>query len=503
MDSFFKNKTVKTLILLFIFVSMIHILFASILARGIVSDGIWNFYSIVNNDSISTNFDQRMRLFSCLISQLPVFLGSAILKISSKEVLLFFFSLPLFLYPFLVTFWNFKLAERSKRYDIAILSLALFVFGVLFFEWYAIVELFIVVPLYWVLFHYLVCEFEYKNIDIAWIILLSAFTFYSHEFIGVFGFLLFFASLLYARKESFSYKTKVIKYCIGFSGLFSALIFWVLYLTPYGPELKSDGGISDISAIFLLFEPDYLIFFKYKFFYFILLAVAFYSLLIKKKLNNYSVIFITTVLFAANIAIFIGAAQNKFLYLSDFINFSISMRFTAAFYCIAVFLYIIFKDFIQKLPSSYVPINLKNLFISSLVVGIFSSILQLFWTVSYKNVVDNLLLHIESSNEVIVDITKYKERKYYYAIFPPEYAPLVYFFVSKNMKKNLIVPPFQIEENSEGINFYRTEFCYDKDFDIIYSYRLDGFYYDLDIIKKYWDLSNIKHYMIKNNMFCK
>ncbi len=179
------------------------------------------------------------------------------------------------------------------------------------------------------------------------------------------------------------------------------------------------------------------------------------------------------------------------------------MRFTAAVLSIPVFLNTIFRDFVFKIPTGYVSVALKNLFITTLIVGIFATLIQLYWTFSYKNVVSNLLFNVRSSTSVIFDITKYKARKYYYAIFPPEYAPLVYLFISDNKRKNHIVLPFEYIQEKKENNYNTTEFCYDKDFDMMYSFRYDGFYYDLDIITQYWDLSKIKKYMIEHKVYCK
>ena len=122
MEFLLKNKTIKTLFFSFIFVSVLYIIIASLFGRGIVLDGIWNFYSIITGDCISSNTMQRMRYFSCFLSQFPVYIVSAVFQLKYRALLLFLFSLPLFLFPFLVPFWHWKLAKRSQRYDIVILS---------------------------------------------------------------------------------------------------------------------------------------------------------------------------------------------------------------------------------------------------------------------------------------------------------------------------------------------------------------------------------------------
>ena len=383
----------------------------------------------------------------------------------------------------------------------------MFVFGVLFFEWYAIVECLIAIPLYIVLFHYLTYDIDYKKLDIFWIIILSIFCFNSHEFIGVFGFLLFLSSFLYVKRGNFSLRTKIVKYFIGLSGLLSGLLFWFFYLTPYGPDLTSDGGLGDLKHSFTIFFGDYFFFLRYRLIFTIALVIVFLifilSLLLKKELNKISIFILSSSFIIFSIVFFTICNKDFSLYFNDFICFSIDMRFTAAVLSIPVFLNTIFRDFVFKIPTGYVSVALKNLFITTLIVGIFATLIQLYWTFSYKNVVSNLLFNVRSSTSVIFDITKYKARKYYYAIFPPEYAPLVYLFISDNKRKNHIVLPFEYIQEKKENNYNTTEFCYDKDFDMMYSFRYDGFYYDLDIITQYWDLSKIKKYMIEHKVYCK
>lgn len=156
--NFFKNKEIFYLTVLFVILSIIHIVWATLASRGLFIDGSLWFPEILN--SLSENgygfwfVDDRTRWISNFINQLPINIAYSF-GITNKQFLLAMFTLPLFLFPFLANMLNIFLAKRTKRYDIVLFSLFLYSFGILPAIMYSVVEvytgaslLFIIIPLF-------------------------------------------------------------------------------------------------------------------------------------------------------------------------------------------------------------------------------------------------------------------------------------------------------------------------------------------------------------------
>ena len=116
--NFFKDKTIFLLFTIFIVLSIIHIVFATAINRGLFADGFLYVPEILDKLSLQGYgfqlIEDRTRIFINFVNQLPMNIGYW-LGIESKKILLFLFSLPLFLFPFLVNLYNIILAKRTKR----------------------------------------------------------------------------------------------------------------------------------------------------------------------------------------------------------------------------------------------------------------------------------------------------------------------------------------------------------------------------------------------------
>ena len=244
------NKNISTvLFIIFTILSLILFLYIGYVERGFVQDGIFFFDELLKlqDYNVVTNSSQRMRYFSCLVLQLPFAFVKFGLNIESKEILSKVFAFSMVFMPFLAIFWNLLLSKRTKRYDIFVCSVALYVLGILPFFYYSIVEFYVSISLYLVLLHYLIAKIEYKFFDYIPIALLCIFLYNSHEFVGFFGFVLFLYSLYCFKDKESSLKTRISKILIGINGLLSGLLFWYYYFTPNGPDIQSDGGFADFT----------------------------------------------------------------------------------------------------------------------------------------------------------------------------------------------------------------------------------------------------------------
>ena len=187
-SNLFKFQPIKTMLFIFIVLSICHIIYATLVYRGLIVDGILYFPEMLNKFSEQgygfAPVIHRTRIFINIINQIPVNIAYW-LGIKSKLVLAAIFSLPLFLFPFLATMYNFILAKRTKRYDIVLISLILYNLLILPAIMYSVVEVYLGSSLLIILIHYFLADIKYTKKDILIIVFLS-FIIYSSTELSVF-----------------------------------------------------------------------------------------------------------------------------------------------------------------------------------------------------------------------------------------------------------------------------------------------------------------------------
>lgn len=229
--NFFNDKKIQILISIFVILSIVHILLASFVLRGAVSDGgLWIPYLMDKFSDGLWFFESatscRVRFFINFFNQLPINAAHHIFHIDSKYWLSFWYSLPLFLFPFLFPFWHYRLAKRTQRYDLVVFSIALYALFILPSTVYSIVEVYLAASFLFVLFHYLAGKIDYTRIDIIAVVFLIIMLYNTTEAEIYFGIILFFASLFYAKNEN-NKKNRTVKYLIGINGLISAILIFI------------------------------------------------------------------------------------------------------------------------------------------------------------------------------------------------------------------------------------------------------------------------------------
>lgn len=150
---YIKSKFIKVLVILFFIISAFHILYASVIQRGFAMDGSLLFGPILNklgsqDHSVYFTSFMRARAFISYLQQIPLNLVHFITNTNSKSVLSFLYSLPFFLYPLLVTVWNYFLSRRTKRTDIFIIQLGIYCIFILPCEIWANIEAMLAIPLF-------------------------------------------------------------------------------------------------------------------------------------------------------------------------------------------------------------------------------------------------------------------------------------------------------------------------------------------------------------------
>lgn len=107
------------LCILFLIVSLLHVLYASFVQRGLYLDGSLWFVDLLNSISqgsyhfpTDSNHPRTMINF---IQAFPTLILGNIFGCTSKYLLSFTYSLTLFLTPLLLLFWNYRLTKRTKN----------------------------------------------------------------------------------------------------------------------------------------------------------------------------------------------------------------------------------------------------------------------------------------------------------------------------------------------------------------------------------------------------
>lgn len=261
-------------IFLFIFVSIINILYSILSQNGLYADGSYFFVSTLSN--ISANFfyvtsdpDHPRKVVS-LIQYLPILTIGILFNIKSKLILSYIFSFGLYAIPLILLFLNYKLTKRTKQYSILFWSLFSYA-TTLIYGIYAITESIIGTQFYYLLLNYLLAKIKYTIIDqICILFLLITMTgIFEHTiFIGI---LFFIGACFCISKDHLPKSSKVIKAIIGIGSLFAS-IYTINYMSKINEEsseiirffneaIPMIHNISSSNALFLIITIACLVYF--------------------------------------------------------------------------------------------------------------------------------------------------------------------------------------------------------------------------------------------------
>ena len=499
-----KKNFASFLFWIFVIISLVLFSYIAYVERGFVQDGISHFDRFLEfaEYDVVTNYALRMRYFSCMILQLPMAVARFGLNIESREILSRIFSFSLVFLPFLTIFWNLFLSRRTKRYDIFVCSVILYTIGILPFSYYAVVEFFVSVSLYLVLLHYLISKLEYKTFDIILILLLSIFLFNSHEFVGFFGFVLFFWSIYCFKDKNLSIKTRIIKLLVGVSGLLSGILFWFFYLTPNGPNIQGDGGLSDFTFS-VTSLPQYITYKGCVYLnLFLLTSLLFcFFFLYRKKVNkviSFSMVLLYAVVLFFEVNRF---SQDVSFYHISFINLSIICRFTGAIVFLFILLYLLLFDFIEKNKYAYDILQNKihNIFILTLIVGISTSFIQIYFSKVHGDLMDDFSNQIEKCPFCVINPFEYPREEELSMVFLPEFYPLMSLHI---LNKDGKVDKLILATNDD---FIIRKHCYSKSEKsiLIYAFGDNNTYYTLDDEESTFNFEPVNNYFKKRKFYCK
>lgn len=252
MEEIKNNKQYRILLLVFIVISIIHVVYATVTMRGMYLDG--GFYTLQLLQNISDKVYapvadySHTRLFIQYLQEIPVYIANVLFHVNNKFALMMVYSFGLFAMPLLALWWNFKLTERTGRTDVLLWSLFNYCAILITFQIFSVVEIILGATLHFILWNYMVSDIKYTKRDILFICILLIIMFGTYEYVVFLGFIFFIASFGAVIKSK-SLKSQAVKSLIGFGAL-AASIFDIVYM------FKQSGEAGEILR-FMVESTDY------------------------------------------------------------------------------------------------------------------------------------------------------------------------------------------------------------------------------------------------------
>lgn len=491
--NFFKNKEIFYLTLLFIVLSIIHIIYATIADRGLFIDGSLWFPKILNSLSAKSYgfylVDDRTRWVTNFINQLPMNIAYNI-GFSDKNFLLSMFSLPLFLFPFLTNIANIFLAKRTKRYDIVLCSLFLYSFCILPAIMYSVVEVYLGSSLLLLLFHYFVANIDYNWKDILLIVLLCLGSFGLTElaiFQGIFVFFLSFHLIQRCKNR----KSKIVKAFIAICQLLAAIfVFLVNYFVLPGIQHETQMFFSETyneeRNMFLTFwKEPYLV----EAVTFILFLIILFFFKKKKMKKNIMILIITLYILLFGVIVYF---RGIFLYNYNFISYRVVI--------FLIFPLLIFSLFLQETLKKYFHKNiLYNFFIIILICGITNTLIQFFYSYKTNDLQERFFYIVDKSHGKFIHPEEKLLKNIYLAkdnIFFVVLSPTSdYLSLCPEKKIDKIVLPFSRKTVMPIFRKFKIDPIKDKLFLHFIEVDLSNEFWDMTIIEQQY----MKQYAIMKN----
>ncbi len=462
----------KWLFIIVVIAAIINVTYSVVVQRGVYLDGATLFLSALNKyASSSFEFavnDYQPRFFLQSIIQLPMAISYSYFGVKSKHILSLLFSLSLFLYPLLLLLWNYKLTQKTKRYDIFVFSILVYLLFLLPFSIFSAAENSIAFLLMFVLLNFIVGEYEYSSNDYILMLFLSVIMFGSYEGIVVIGPFLMLFSLYYAHKSD-SDLTKKIKHLVA-GTIFSAVIFNIVFF------LSNQAALEEVklnaSKLFSwtqnFFELNTLLLLPF----FVLLP---FLVVRKKELSVFiklAIFFVCSILFVfmmRNLSVFIVPPLEE------------QLRALPMIFVPLIFLLLFVLTLFNKKIPQIVCTNLLSL---ALICGIFQIAWQInnsYWFNKNINFMRNKLL--ECNTELCylddIEISSYNNSSLRRFIWNYNYVPYSIIFSKNRNIDRILMPPF----SGKGLGESMRENIKIKD------EMLDVCFYLVSVKNDFWDLT--------------
>ncbi len=482
------NKLLTILFIIFIVISIIHVLYASIVFRGMYCDGAFYMVKQLNwlaDGSFQIAYDpEHPRFLSMFITQVPVIIAHSLLFIKNKFTLMFVYSFAQFAIPVVSLLWGYKLAKRTNKPDIFFWNL--FTYGgiILTYQIFSVTESIPCISFHFILWNYLAAKMEYNKKDIFSIIFLLIMMFGTYEYVAYMGIFFFLCHFYYVLQDT-SVKNQLIKTIIGFGSLGASIYtIWFMFREKgesgeifrfIGEMINVIPQIPHLNLIITIVTIPLLIIFAFK----------------KTNIKTLEILACSIVMYFA------------IRYLFNHLDISLvpmwegHFRTFPCWWLMLVFLILHVKDIIKP---KYITQRWQNLIAIALLCAVFQTFWQInnsyFWNKNVQYMKSELAkekspLYIADWHEEISSFTNEKLRRYIWHAF---YVQMSILFSDTYEQKTLLVNYNKLQD--ENNKSFRQYLYLPKREPGKISLPVDN---HIDIKNYYWDLTNCAKALDKHN----
>lgn len=481
-DKNFLEKN-KTLLTLFGFSAILLMLFSAISGRGLFFDIPSMFLSVIEkqvntskfyyffNSFAPENFSNRLLALPYNILT-PMFSENPLQKLN-------LYTFSCLLTTFLATIFNFVIAKRTKRFEIASLALLVYALFAIPASCYPTNTTFLSIPIFFILLQYFWTEEKLYKADYLLIILISAYMFLSSANMLIPCTLMFLTGIIFLFKKHKRHGK--VKMYIALTSLMSALflLYRIFFL------VDSDGNtFTNMTRLY----RDYRMAFENVFgtfcsnemiFSTIALLFLAYAVLSKKYLGKTDGILATVITAFALYSIY------------EFTKFAPNPFVNTHFFAVTLIIFLVIILGINTIFLAGKKFNSEklsnNIIKTACICGIVQCIIQYGNCLSafeYKNYLSD---KINNAKGFISIKSEDYENKKFLAFDSCEQVMIRSLFLSDKNIKALIIPnEDKIKENKSCLGYNETEHAYDKNHSYII---IQSMYFPTK--NKYWDFNEI------------
>lgn len=475
---FWENN--KTLLVLFGFSVFLMILFSAISCRGLFFRIPTNFLSVLEKEFSSSfylfqhvfepnNFSNRLLALPYNIL-FPIFGENPLMKLN-----LYTFSCMLSI--FLATMFNFVIAKRTKKFEIAALALLFYALFTIPSSCLPTEPTYLAIPIFFIYLQYFLCEEKLYKFDYLLIVLISGYLFQSCSTMIIPTVILFLTGLIMFLKGHV--KHWKIKLFISLSSIFAAM--YMIYRIFFA---VNENGNTTLHEAFLSFQNSLATVFGNFFtseMMFSAIAVLFigYGLLKRKFLGKREAVFASIITMFALYSIF------------EFTKFQPQLFVNIEYYSVATIAFITVIISISLIAVTRKNFNYEklydNLLKTACVCGILQCLIQYgncINALEYKTFLTNKVT--ETSGIAAIEEVDYKTKPFLAMDFCDNSIIRSLYVSPKNVQTVIIPNQKRIEENKSCLGY--NEFDHASDEENAYII-IQSSYFPLK--NQHWNLNEI------------
>lgn len=467
-------KINKILFTIFIITTIVHLIYATIVNRGLFGDGA--IYSLVMLQEDNIFIDQsHSRFHITFLLQAPAFILYQFTKL--KSVLTHTFSLTLFLIPYIFLLISLYVGKRTKNEDLFWFNFGFFSIFSLPASIFSVTETITGNIILGILYQYIWSKKEFSKLDLLLITTLLFLSFGIYEYIIIIAPIFIFCIMFISKNDS--KKLKIIKFGISFILCISAIKSFCLLFSENGSYEEINRFLNEfINVITFFYNSNILI-------SFLALIFVLFTFLSKKQIPIY-------ILFLINLCIFC----KLFLNLEETLlpEFEQNARtLNILFFPIFLIFISIYKYKKENLLTDKKLLQFKTIII---LCAIFQNIWQIINSFYWSENIMFIEKEVKSSNTCLYKnkndklyLGNSREKKHLRRYVYPMLYTITYILMTDDYKIKSIPMSYDItidkKDKEKIIVLDELIIPYEKNIKVLFTYKIDK-------KNEIWDLSEIK-----------